>query len=120
MTTELACNRSTPYLSAFSSGRNIHFLKKNIIQLNLINIFISWKNTIHVRSRIVLTMYSLFKLSYHVKAILPICKHLKVGETFTLLKIALFRRIRETCVSLGTIPFVLEAGVSYILFPYEN
>jgi hypothetical protein len=31
---ELACRRNTPYLPACSSGRNIHFRKNNLIQVN--------------------------------------------------------------------------------------
>jgi hypothetical protein len=43
-----------------------------------------------------------------------------VKETYTLWKIALIRRIRETWASLGIIPSVIEAGMSCEFFPYEH
>jgi hypothetical protein len=40
---ESECDRSTPYLSAFSCGRNIHFVKNSPVQVNCRITCTSWK-----------------------------------------------------------------------------
>jgi hypothetical protein len=117
---ELACERNIPYLSVFSSGRNIYFVQNSPIQLIWRNKCISWKNTLYARSMSALCIISIWELSRLLKGILPTYHHFQLGKTFPLYKIAPFSWIKETCVPLGTIPSVWEAGESRTLLTYEN
>jgi hypothetical protein len=55
-----------------------------------------------------------------IKGILPIYQRFHREETFTLGNIGIYCWIEETRVSAGRLPSELEAGVSYILFPFKN
>jgi hypothetical protein len=104
--------RNTNFLSAFSCGRNIHFIENIPIRRNGETHISPGRITISVRSRSMLTMFSQWELSYHVTRILPVCQHFEVEEICSLCKIALFIYIEETCVSTGRILCMLDAGGS--------
>jgi hypothetical protein len=52
--------------------------------------------------------------------ILSVCQRFQVGETFSLWKLLLFKGNGEAHEDFGTLQSVLQAGVSFTLFPYEN
>jgi hypothetical protein len=55
-----------------------------------------------------------------MKGILPAKKNVQGGERPILFQIGIFSTVDETHVSLKRKPYVLEAGASSTLFPYEN
>jgi hypothetical protein len=120
MRTELADDRITPHLTSFLCGATIPFLHNRPILLNWRDTCISWNNAICVISRSVLHIVSLWKFSYLLKGIHPLCQCSEVEESFTLCQTALCSWIKETHVFPGTIPSVLEAVGSCTLLHYEN
>jgi hypothetical protein len=119
MRSTVACERSTPYLSAFSSGKDIYLTWNSPDQLNWSNVYLG-ENTIYVRSNSVLIMISLWEFNQHVTEILPISQHFQVAESFTSWKGTLLSWIGETHVSPGSIWSTLQSWVPYPLFCYEN
>jgi hypothetical protein len=83
---ELSSQRNAPYLSEFSSKRNIHFKENKPVMLNGKDTCKFWKHSMEVRSLSILDNIHLWVVSLNFKRILPTCQHFQEGESFTLQK----------------------------------